>query len=64
MFIALELKSTKGSASKLQEYNLERINAAKGLGIVVYPDNWPQVFIALTALSKGEHHDRNFLGTC
>jgi hypothetical protein len=58
MFVALELKSKQGRASKIQEFNLNKINNAKGLGLVVYPDNWSKVFLALKALSKGGVYDR------
>ena len=55
MFVALELKkSQKEKPDPLQDHNLLQINKAGGLGLKVYPENWPEVHIALIALSKGE----------
>ncbi len=64
LFVALELKkSDKETEDLLQTYKLDQINKAKGLGIKVSPESWPEVFKELTAISKGEPHDRNFSGT-
>ena len=61
--MALELKrDSKSKASRLQQYNLEIINKAGGLGLVVNPDNWVKVLGVLKKLSEGGSYDRNELG--
>jgi len=40
LFIALELKSDAGKPTALQRINISRINAAGGLGIVLYPSGF------------------------
>ncbi len=53
--VVLELKAgPKARITKLQTYNLGRINKAGGFGLVAYPENWQAVITFLTALSKGE----------
>lgn len=60
IFIAMELKkSAKDKPDMLQMFTLEQINKAGGIGIAVSPENWKNVWIALTALSKGVHYDRD-----
>lgn len=39
IFVALELKTEDGVISKLQEYNLKRIEDTGGVSIVLTPDN-------------------------
>lgn len=39
-FIAVELKAQNGTASELQKLNTSRINAARGIGIILYPDGF------------------------
>jgi hypothetical protein len=59
MFIALELKKdAKEKADPLQGHNLSRINGAKGIGLVVSPENWEKVFNVITILAKGGKYDR------
>jgi Holliday junction resolvase len=44
IFVALELKaSAKSRRSKLQEYNIKKINDAGGFARFVYPENWDYV---------------------
>lgn len=38
-FIGIECKAGKGQLTELQKYNIDRINANKGLGIVVNEGN-------------------------
>lgn len=62
--MALELKKdSKSKASRLQLHNLELINKAGGLGLIVNPDNWVKVLGVLKKLSEGGSYDRNDLGT-
>lgn len=39
-FVGVELKSTKGKTTRLQEWNLEEIEKAGGTGIVLYPKDF------------------------
>ncbi len=41
-FIAVELKASQGTASELQKLNTERINAANGIGIILYPNGFEE----------------------
>jgi hypothetical protein len=36
-FVAIELKGTSGKPTKLQELNINSINAAGGIGLILYP---------------------------
>ena len=38
LFLAVELKSDTGAVSELQKLNIRRINKARGIGIILYPD--------------------------
>lgn len=51
-FFALELKSKEGSPSKLQLKVLSWIREAGGIGIVVYPSDWPQAFQYLKGVGE------------
>ncbi len=55
-FVALELKATATSAiSKMQEHKLKLIGQAGGIGIVVSPENWPNVLPMLRELCEEKH---------
>ncbi len=52
-FVALELKATpKDKPSELQKYNLENITKAKGLALIVHPENWETVYSYLQKLAE------------
>jgi hypothetical protein len=53
MFIAIELKSINGKATKLQLYKLEKIREALGRGYVAFPDNWDEILTELNELARG-----------
>lgn len=36
-FVAIELKATNGKPSKLQVYNIDKINKSGGIGYILYP---------------------------
>jgi len=40
LFVSVELKSAAGSATELQKMNTKRINAANGIGLILYPDGF------------------------
>jgi hypothetical protein len=42
IFIAPELKASKGVASDLQKKNIRMINAGNGIGLVLYPEGFEQ----------------------
>lgn len=64
MFVALELKrDSKAKATRLQEFTLENINKAGGLGVVVRPENFEKVMRVIEILAKGETYDRTELAT-
>lgn len=51
-FVALELKTETGKLSALQEFNLEQIANAKGIGLIATPSTWPVVFNLLKHLTN------------
>lgn len=51
-FVALELKrSIKEKPDPLQAHNLKKILEAGGFAWVTYPENWPEIYSALTNLA-------------
>lgn len=56
VFIALELKASKQSRlSKLQAYNLKRINDSRGLACTVYPENFEKIYKLISEISLVNH---------
>lgn len=51
-FVALELKTDKGRVDKLQAANLDFINQAGGLGLVVRQGNWKETLDAASAWAQ------------
>lgn len=52
-FVALELKKDeKETPDRLQQYNLEGINRAGGIGIVAHPGNWDITYDLLKQLAE------------
>lgn len=51
-FVALELKSSGGSATELQKLKLERIERAGGIARVVFPENADEVLAFLRGLKR------------
>lgn len=41
-FVAIELKAEAGKATELQKMNIKKINAAGGIGIILYPSGFNQ----------------------
>lgn len=50
-FVAIEVKAEKGKPSPLQLYNIDRINAAGGYGIITYPSDWNALQAKLNAFA-------------
>lgn len=40
IFVAIELKADDGKPTALQKFNINKINAAGGIGIILYPNNF------------------------
>lgn len=38
--VAVEVKASNGKASELQKLNISRINAANGIGLILYPEGF------------------------
>lgn len=56
MFVALELKrDAREKADPLQEHNIKKIIAARGLAFLVFPENWQKVFETLQRLAGEEN---------
>ena len=53
LFVAIELKTEDGVVSKLQEYNLKRIEDTGGVSIVLTPSNLDSSILLLEKLAKG-----------
>lgn len=57
-FVALELKkSSKEKPDPLQLHNLELIQKAGGVGLVVFPENWNEVYDQLKTIAGGKNGD-------
>lgn len=57
-FVALELKrSAKEKPDPLQDHNLKLIRDAGGVGLVVFPENWNEVFDQLKIIAGGKNGD-------
>lgn len=54
-FVALELKTDKGTFGPGQEYKLAKIERCGGISIVARPQNWQDVKKLLQQLSGGVH---------
>jgi hypothetical protein len=39
-FVAIEVKAPNGKPSELQKWNIQRINLADGIGVILYPDQF------------------------
>lgn len=39
-FVAIEVKAANGRPSELQEWNIQKIKDAKGIGIILYPKDF------------------------
>lgn len=39
-FVAIEVKAPNGKPSELQEWNIQKIKDAKGVGIILYPKDF------------------------
>lgn len=68
IFMGVELKGAVGRASELQKLNITRINAANGIGLILYPDgfgdfkeiikeviNWHSGLIPALNVTKNAH---------
>lgn len=54
VLVALELKSSMDARlERLQAYNLAKIYNAGGIGLVVCPENWDEIFNALESFARG-----------
>lgn len=57
-FVALELKrDPSAKVTKLQLWNLEKIQDALGYAYLVDPTNWKEIFEFLKQLTLGAHRD-------
>lgn len=55
VFVALELKRSKTApATKLQLYNIARINESGGLAYLVYPENLDETMAQLEDISNAK----------
>ena len=61
-FLAIELKSGKDARrNPLQEFTLEAIAAAGGIGLIVFPENWKATQEFLREMIKeGDDEDDDF----
>lgn len=52
-FVAIELKGTGGKPTKLQELNINNINAAGGIGLILYPADFREFKALAKEVSNG-----------
>ena len=53
VFVALELKGKGGKPTKLQELNINHINAAGGIGLILYPADFKEFKTLVKEVSNG-----------
>lgn len=56
-FVAWELKVKKNKATKLQEHNLNKIREAKGVALVITPDNFTYHYSIIDRLANTSSHE-------
>lgn len=54
-FIAIEVKSDTGRPSKLQLANVEQIQAANGVAVVLYPKDWDKFKAFIDSILRTEY---------
>jgi hypothetical protein len=52
-FIGVEVKAPKGKPSELQKWNIDKINEANGIGVVLYPDQFTDFKELILCLNDG-----------
>lgn len=52
-FLGIELKNETGNPSKLQLWNIEKIRAAGGIALVLYPNQFEEFQHFITLLQSG-----------
>lgn len=51
-FVAIELKSKNKKPDPLQQFELNCIEAARGVSFVAYPENWIEIYKKIAMLSQ------------
>ena len=54
-FIGLEVKASKGKASELQEWNINKIKQAGGIGLILYPKDFEKFKELIIKLKGGKN---------
>ena len=39
-FVAIEVKGPSGKPTELQKWNIRKIKESKGIGVILYPEDW------------------------
>lgn len=55
-FLGVELKAPNGKPSELQKWNIEKIKAAGGIAMVLYPKDFDDFKDLIHQLKEGEHN--------
>jgi len=56
-FIGIEVKADKGHASELQKRNVDLIEKANGIGLIIYPKDFEMLKTLLKAISEGKEYE-------
>lgn len=56
VFIAVELKGSKGEPSNLQKMNVARINQANGIGMILYPSGYDRFKKIIEGVIECKYH--------
>lgn len=56
MFISVETKAPRGTATDLQKKNTRMINRGNGIGIILYPDGFDQFKNIVKGVIQCKHH--------
>lgn len=53
-FVAVEVKAVNGKPSELQEWNIQKIQEAKGVGIILYPKDFERFKKLVQVLKRSD----------
>lgn len=54
-FIGLEVKASKGKPSELQNWNIDKIKQAGGIGLILYPKDFEKFKELIIKLKGGKN---------
>lgn len=56
-FVGIEVKADDGHASELQKLNIDRIEKANGIGLIIYPKDFEMLKSLIKAVIEGKEDE-------